>query len=159
MKRIDHFHDFFNWHILLNPEIFTEMIDSKHGYSFKRWDLLLAEYAISQIVFLSFSNLGIIFIFFIDFLIVLDPPTCQGDLPCKKSQLDLKLFGVGVPAVGHKVMPWPWCRIKESTKALSVERVWLMQWVKEAVWEVPTLRRGEGGEGEFQVEMDQSQLD
>ena len=36
-----------------------------------------------------------------DVLMVLDPPTCQGDLPCKKSQLDLKPSGVGVPTVGH----------------------------------------------------------
>lgn len=28
-----------------------------------------------------------------------------GDLLYKKSRLDLKLFGVGVPEVGHTVMP------------------------------------------------------
>jgi len=38
-------------------------------------------------------------------LTVLDLPTCQGDLPGKKSQLDLRSFGVGVLAVGCKVMP------------------------------------------------------
>ena len=37
-------------------------------------------------------------------LTVLDLPTCQGDLLGRKSQLDLRLFGVGVPAVGHKVI-------------------------------------------------------
>lgn len=38
-------------------------------------------------------------------LMVLDPPKFQGDLPGKKSQLDLRPFGVGVPAVGHTVFP------------------------------------------------------
>ena len=33
------------------------------------------------------------------------PTNMPGDLPGKKSQLDLKLFGVGVPAVGHTVSP------------------------------------------------------
>ena len=41
----------------------------------------------------------------INLLTMLDLPTCQGDIPGKKSQLDLRLFGVGVPAVGHKLMP------------------------------------------------------
>lgn len=36
---------------------------------------------------------------------MLDLPTCQGDLPTKKPQLDLRLFNVGVPAMGCKVMP------------------------------------------------------
>ena len=76
-----------------------------------------------------------------EMLTVLDPPTCQGDLLGKKSQLDLLPFGVGVPAVGCKVMPWLRCRTKASMITLSVARVWLMQWVKEGVWEVLTLRR------------------
>ncbi len=33
------------------------------------------------------------------------PANMLGDLAGKKSQLDLKPFGVGVPAVGRKVMP------------------------------------------------------
>ena len=77
-----------------------------------------------------------------EMLMVLDPPTYQGYLPYKKSQLDLRPFGVGVLAVGRKVMPWPWCRTEASKITLSVARVWLMQWVKEWVWEVPTLQRG-----------------
>jgi len=30
----------------------------------------------------------------------------SGDLPGNKSQLDLRPFGLGVPAVGSKSMPW-----------------------------------------------------
>jgi len=41
----------------------------------------------------------------IEVLMVLDPLACQEDPPGKKSQLDLKPFGVGVQVVGHKVMP------------------------------------------------------
>ena len=33
------------------------------------------------------------------------PASMSGDLPSKKSQLDLIRFGVGVLAVGSKVMP------------------------------------------------------
>jgi len=33
------------------------------------------------------------------------PTNMLVDLPSKKSQLDLRPFGVGVPAVGHTVMP------------------------------------------------------
>jgi hypothetical protein len=33
------------------------------------------------------------------------PANMSGDLPGKKSQLDLRPFGVGVPAVGRTVMP------------------------------------------------------
>ena len=33
------------------------------------------------------------------------PTNMSGDLPGKKSQLDLRPFGVGVPAVGRKVIP------------------------------------------------------
>ena len=33
------------------------------------------------------------------------PANMSGDLLGKKSQLDLRPFGVGVPAVGHTVMP------------------------------------------------------
>jgi len=29
----------------------------------------------------------------------------SGDLPGKKSQLDLRPFGVGVPTIGHTVSP------------------------------------------------------
>ena len=71
---------------------------------------------------------------------MLDPSTCQGDLPGKKSQLDLTV-GVGIPAVGRKVIPWLWCHTEASKITLLVARVWLMQWVKEWVWEFPTLQR------------------
>jgi len=33
------------------------------------------------------------------------PANMSGDLPDKKSQLDLKPFGVGVLEVGHMVLP------------------------------------------------------
>ena len=33
------------------------------------------------------------------------PTNMSGDIPGKKSQLDLRLFGVGVPTVGHMVSP------------------------------------------------------
>ena len=33
------------------------------------------------------------------------PTNMSGDLPGKKSQLDLRLFGVGVPTLGRTVMP------------------------------------------------------
>lgn len=74
-------------------------------------------------------------------LTMLDPPTCEGDLLGKKSQLDLRLFGVGVPSMGRKVMSWPWCHTEASKITLSIESVWLMQWVMEWVWEAPTLQR------------------
>jgi len=61
-----------------------------------------------------------------EMLMVLDPLTCQGDIPSKNSQLDLIFFGVGVPTVGHKVMPWSWCCTEASKITLSVERVWLL---------------------------------
>jgi len=91
-------------------------------------------------------------------LTVLDPLTYQGDLPGKKSQLDLRPFGVGVLAVCLKVMAWPRCRTEACKVTLSVERVLLMQWVKEGAWEVLTQVGWDKGEGEFQVERDQSQL-
>ena len=33
------------------------------------------------------------------------PANMSGDLRGKKSQLDLRLFGVGVPTVGHMISP------------------------------------------------------
>ena len=33
------------------------------------------------------------------------PANMSGDLPSKKSQLDVRSFGVGVPVVGRIVMP------------------------------------------------------
>lgn len=33
------------------------------------------------------------------------PTNMSGDLPSKNSQLELKLFGLGVPPVGSKFMP------------------------------------------------------
>lgn len=48
-----------------------------------------------------------------EMLTVMDPPTCQRGLPGKKSQLYLKPFGVGVPIVGLKLMPWPFCAQKQ----------------------------------------------
>ena len=54
---------------------------------------------------LKVMKLKVIKIKFIGFFTVLEPPTCQGDLLGKQSQLDLILFGVGVLAVGRKVMP------------------------------------------------------
>ena len=56
----------------------------------------------------------------LEILTVLDPPTCQADLPSKKFQLDLRSFGVGVPTVGRKVMPWLQCRTEASKITLTV---------------------------------------
>lgn len=88
----------------------------------------------------------------LEMLMVLDPPTCQRDLPYKKSQLDLRPFGVVVPTVGRKVMPWPRCCTEKSSKGVT-----------DAVHQGMS-RRGsntsklEESEGEFQFEMDYSQL-
>jgi len=46
-----------------------------------------------------------------------------GDLPGKKSQLDLRPFGVGVPRVGRTVMPWLRFPTEASKMSLLVERV------------------------------------
>jgi len=94
----------------------------------------------------------------LEMLTVLDPPTCQGDLPSEKSHLDLRPFGVGVLVAGRKVMLWTRCCTEASKITLSIARVWLLQWVKEGVWEVLTHKGGDKGEGEFQVERDKSQL-
>jgi len=61
-----------------------------------------------------------------------------GDLPGKKSQLDLQSFGVGVPAVGHTLSPWPWLCAEASTMSLLVERVWHAQQAREGAWMVLT---------------------
>lgn len=72
------------------------------------------------------------------------PTNMSGNLPGKKSQLDLRPFGVGVPIVGRTVSPWTWFHTKESKVFLLVERVWHMQEVKEDAWVVRT----HGGWGE-----------
>jgi len=41
------------------------------------------------------------------------------DLPGKKSQLDLRPFGVGVPRVCRTVMPWLWFPTEASPKSVS----------------------------------------
>ena len=48
-----------------------------------------------------------------EMLMVLEPPTCQGDLTGKKSQLDLRPFGVGVSVMVRKVIPWSQYHIEE----------------------------------------------
>lgn len=58
-----------------------------------------------------------------DILTSLDLLTCQGISPAKKSQLDLRLFGVGVLVVGRTVSPWLQLQAKVSKMSLLVERV------------------------------------
>ena len=52
------------------------------------------------------------------------PANMLVDLPGKKSQLDLKLFSVGVLVVGRIVSPWPQLHSEECKISLLVERVW-----------------------------------
>jgi len=47
-----------------------------------------------------------------------------GDLPSKKSELNLKPFGVGVLVVGIKAMPWIWYLVEVSVISLSQSSVW-----------------------------------
>jgi len=63
------------------------------------------------------------------------------DLPCKKSQLDLKLFGVRVPSMGFMMSPWLPLRAEVSKMSLLVARVWHAQQAKEGAWMVLTHRR------------------
>ena len=51
------------------------------------------------------------------------PANMSGDLPSKKSQLDLRLFCVGVLVVGCMISPWPRLQTKESKMSLLVARV------------------------------------
>jgi len=66
------------------------------------------------------------------------PTNMSGDFPDKKSQLDLRPFGVGVPAVGRTVVPWPGFRTEASKITLLVAMVWQLQQAKEGAWEVLT---------------------
>jgi len=50
------------------------------------------------------------------------PANMSRDLPDKKSQLDLRPFGVGVLAVGHMVMPLPRFLIEASKMFLLVAK-------------------------------------
>lgn len=56
-------------------------------------------------------------------LMVLNQPTCEGDLLGKNSKLDLRPFGVVVLAVGCMVMPWMQFCTKESMITLLVATV------------------------------------
>jgi len=72
------------------------------------------------------------------------PTNMLEDLPSKKSQLDLKSFGVGVLVVGRMLSPWLWFHTEASKISLLIARVWQLWRLKGGAWMV--LTHGKWGE-------------
>ena len=68
------------------------------------------------------------------------PANMSGDLPSKKSHLNLRLFGLGFLAMGCTISLWPWLQTNPSKMSMLVARVWHAQQAKEGVYTVLTHR-------------------